>query len=143
MRTNSIVSAFAAVLTLFVGMCIGAIGASAEPDPAAYAKCAAACRECAKACDACNKHCLAMVKGGDKAHLISAKLSADCMEVCNVAAKIVERKGPMSTAICEACAKACDLCAAECKKNVKMAPMAACKKSCDACSAACKKMIGS
>jgi hypothetical protein len=106
-----------------------------------YARCARACADCKKACEACNKHCQGMAKAGIKGHERSLALSGDCRDACDAAAKIVARKGPLSKAICEACAKACDACGAECKKYPDMAEMAACAKSCAICAKACREMI--
>ena len=135
--TLSILFIAASLFTATTGQALAQQGHAAS----LYAKCAAACHACSTECDACNKHCLGMVAAGDKAHLKSAKISADCKVICDAAAKICEQKGPLSTDICEACIKACDTCAAECAKSPRMAPMAACKKACDQCVAACKLMI--
>jgi hypothetical protein len=121
-----------------VGLC-GAEKAEAEPQKSAakpagdvYGRCAKACADCAKVCAACFKHCQGMAKAGMKGHEKSARLSADCLEICQSAAKIVARKGPLSKAICEACLKACEACGA---------PMAACAKSCADCAKVCREMI--
>jgi hypothetical protein len=129
--------AFAAILAL----CSATVWARSEVDTATYTRCAAACRDCEKACAACNKHCVAMVKSGNKEHAVSARLSADCMDICATAAKLCARKGPMSADICKACAAACEGCGSECGKYPNMAVMSACKKSCVACAAACHELI--
>jgi len=137
---------FAAVAAVFLAGAIsfGAIptGAAPNPDAAAYSNCEKACLACAKACAACHKHCLAMVKSGDKGHAVSAALSADCLDVCTLTAKVISRKGPLTSVVCDACMKACDACGEECGKSPNMAPMAECKKACNACSAACRALIG-
>jgi hypothetical protein len=116
--------------------------AHAAPAADLHKKCAAACKACEEACLECNKHCTAMVKAGNKEHAKSVKLSADCRDICAVAARICARKGPMSVEICKACAAACDACSKECGKSMNMPQMAACKKACDECSKACLEMIG-
>jgi hypothetical protein len=113
----------------------------AAPNDAMYAKCAKVCKDCMQACKACNTHCAGMVKSGKKEHEKSLKLSADCRDICALAATICERKGPMTAAICEACRIACDACGKECQKYPNMKPMADCAKSCAVCSKACQEMI--
>ncbi len=115
--------------------------ASAGPTAALYSKCSRACAACMKACQACNKHCIGMAAAGMKGHEKSIALSADCRDICDVAAKLTARRGPMSVAIVEACLKACEACGAECGKSPEMAPMAACAKSCAECAATCRELI--
>jgi hypothetical protein len=115
--------------------------AIAAPDAAMYAKCAKACKECTQSCKECNAHCAGMVKSGMKEHTKSLQLSADCADICALAAKLCDRKGPLAPSICEACEKACDVCRTECHKYPTMKPMAACDRACDACAKVCKEMM--
>ncbi len=115
--------------------------AAPHPNAAAYAKCAKACRDCMRACQTCNRHCTDMVKSGMKGHEKMVSLTADCRDICALAAKLCERHGPMTAAICQACLQACTACGKECSQYPKMAPMAACSRSCAACAAACQEMI--
>lgn len=125
-----------------MGLLEGDTPAEAQtPKDDVYAPCAKACADCEKACTACNKHCAAMVKAGMTEHEKSRQLSADCRELCAASYKIVSRKGPMSAAVCEACAMACDACGAECAKYPDMATMKACAVSCAVCAKACRTMI--
>lgn len=133
-RAMRVVLALAALLAL-------APAAMAAPDAAMYAKCAKACSTCMASCKACNTHCEAMVKSGMKQQVVSARLSADCRDLCDVAARLTARKGPMTAAACTACAEGCDACGKECRKYPSMKPMADCAKSCDACAKACREMI--
>ena len=111
--------------------------ADAKPSDALYASCAKACAHCEAACRTCHKHCLAM--GAE--YVVSQRLSADCMELCTVAAKLSARRGPMAVAACRACLQACRACGAECSKYPQMSVMAGCAKSCAACAAACEAMV--
>ncbi|HLK58603.1 MAG TPA: hypothetical protein VKU00_18680 [Chthonomonadaceae bacterium] len=106
-----------------------------------YAKCAKACNDCMATCQACTKHCEAMIKAGTKGHETTQKLSADCADICAAAAKICNRQGPMTVAICAICARACESCGAACAKYPDMKPMQDCVKSCKVCAAACHDMV--
>jgi hypothetical protein len=106
-----------------------------------YARCAKACKDCQAACSACSAHCAGMIKAGDKAHVKTKQLSDDCADICAAAAKLTQRKGPLTNTICEACANACDACGAECAKYPTMKTMMDCVKSCKACAKACRDMI--
>jgi len=108
-----------------------------------YARCAKACIDCRKACTACSKHCVSMVAAGMKEHVKSKSLADDCADICAAAANITARRGPMSAAICAACAKACDACGAECRKWPAMEPMKYCAQSCSDCAKACREMLKS
>jgi hypothetical protein len=108
-----------------------------------YAHCTKACADCHAACSACATHCAGMIKSGDKTHVKSKQLAEDCGDICATAAKLTARKGPMTAAICDACAKACDACGAECAKYPDMKPMQDCVKSCKVCAKACRDMIAS
>ena len=108
-----------------------------------YGICVKACTDCQASCSACVKHCEGMIKAGNAAHGKSKKLAEDCRDICAAAAKLTARKGPMSAAICDACAKACDACGAECVKYPDMKTMQDCVKSCKACAKACRAMAAS
>lgn len=115
--------------------------ALAAPGSDLYARCAKACADSAKACQTCHKHCEGMVNSGKKEHEKTLALSADCMDICALAAKLCERKGPLAVAMCETCIKACQACGSECAKYPKMAPMAECAKSCATCVKVCQEMV--
>jgi len=120
---------------------MGMAGAGQKATNATYAHCAKACSDCMKACAACSRHCASMIAAGQKEHVTSKRLSDDCGDICATTAKICSRRGPMTAAICEACASACDACGAECRKYPTMQPMKACAQSCAVCARACREMI--
>jgi hypothetical protein len=82
-----------------------------------------------------------MAKAGVKGHAESARLSADCRDICDLCAKILARKGPLSAAMCSACEKACRACGTACGKHPSMAEMLACSKSCAACVKSCQAVV--
>jgi hypothetical protein len=125
------------VLLLFAA----APAALAAPSAAMYARCAKACKTCMTACQTCTTHCEAMIKSGMTEHRKTARISADCRDLCDVAARLCARKGPMTADACKACLSACDACGKECKKYPAMKPMKDCGKACDVCEKACKEMI--
>jgi len=108
-----------------------------------YVRCARACNDCKAACEACVKHCTAMIKAGAKEHEKTRRLSEDCGDICTTAARLCARKGPLTPAICEACAKACDACGAECGKHPDMKDMRDCARSCQVCAKACRELVNS
>ncbi|HZT41252.1 MAG TPA: hypothetical protein VFA07_03640 [Chthonomonadaceae bacterium] len=129
-------------LTSLAGLSsIGNAIAGQKATNAMYAHCAKACSDCMTACAACSKHCASMIAAGQKQHAKTKRLSDDCRDICAAAAKVCSRRGPMTAAICEACAAACDACGAECGKYPTMQPMKACTQSCAACAKACREMI--
>ncbi len=131
-------------LVTFAGialMILASVGTLASPTAAQYAKCAGACAKCMAACKTCNRHCASMSKPGGKEHLASLQLSADCRDLCDVAARLCSRKGPMTVEVCKACLTACAACGKECAKYPNMRPMSDCAKSCAACGKACQEMI--
>jgi hypothetical protein len=128
------------IVTMYAGLTAQANG-QVKPGGEPYAKCAKACADCKALCDACVKHCQSMVSAGMKEHAKSLALSRDAADVCNAAARIVSRKGPLSKPICEACLKACEACGSECRKYPTMKPMKDCADSCARCTAACRDML--
>jgi hypothetical protein len=103
--------------------------------------CAKACGDCARECESCARHCADLIVEGRKEHMVTLGDCADCAEFCTAAAKIVSRRGPMSAAICESCAKACDVCGAACEKFPSDEHMKRCAQECRTCAKACRDML--
>ena len=104
-------------------------------------ECARVCADCLRECESCSDHCARLLASGKKEHLTTLQTCADCAEVCAAAAKIASRHGPLAVAICEACAKACDICGAACEKTPDDQHMQKCAKACRDCAKACRDMI--
>ena len=104
-------------------------------------ECAKACSDCARACSSCSTHCAEMLGAGKAAHKASLMSCQDCADVCNAAAEIVSRRGPMTDLICRACADACGLCGKECEKFPSDKHMTMCAKECRRCEKACRDML--
>jgi hypothetical protein len=104
-------------------------------------ECAKACADCMRECESCADHCAQLVASGKKEHLTTLRSCADCAEFCAAAAKIVSRYGPLAVTICEACAKACDVCGAACAKAPDDKHMQRCAKACRDCAKACRDMV--
>jgi len=103
--------------------------------------CAEACSQCAISCNSCVEHCIMQLSSGKQEHLSTLKLCNDCADLCSLAARIESRSGPLNRLVCEACAKACDKCSAECSKFKDQPHMMECAKSCESCATACREMI--
>jgi hypothetical protein len=103
--------------------------------------CAKACADCMLQCDSCQHHCAHLVAEGKKDHFNTLRLCGDCAAVCAAAARITSGHGPLSTTICDSCAKACDTCGAACEKFPSDEHMTSCAKACRACAKACRDMI--
>jgi len=146
MHRRVVLGALLGVLSL-----VGWAGLHARPDDKPGAdkghthahadKCAKACSECMRECEACARHCLRMVADGQKDHVHTLSMCADCGDLCALAAKVVSRHGPMAGPICEGCAKACDACATACEKSPDDEHMKRCAQACHDCAKACREMV--
>ncbi len=112
----------------------------ADEHHAMYEACAKVCADCMLVCEKTAHHCSELVVAGKKEHAKPAMLAADCAEFCALSAKLTARHSDLSPAACEACAKACDMCGAECAKFADMPEMKACIESCKKCAASCREM---
>lgn len=106
-----------------------------------YEKCARACTRCMRECESCALHCAKLVSQGHKEHMKTLGTCLDCSEFCVAAAKIISHHGPLSSTICEACAKACDVCGAACAKFADDKHMQRCAQACRDCAQACREMV--
>ena len=104
-------------------------------------KCLKACADCAKECESCFRHCTMMVTQGKKEHVRTLRTCVDCGDLCALAAKLTARQGAFMGLTCEACAKACDGCGAECDKHPNDEHMKRCAKACRECAKACREMV--
>lgn len=107
---------------------------------ATYVDCARMCGECQLACEKCFDHCGMQAANGKAEHAKAMKLSQDCSEFCGMAAKLTGRRSSLSPLAREACAKACDACAAECETFADSSAMKGCAEACKKCAAACREM---
>lgn len=96
-----------------------------------------AINECAASCGGCADACIG------EGMLECARTCLDCADVCRATAAILARPAP-SGAIwrtqLEACAAACDECAAECASHDDD-HCQACAASCRACAEACRTLL--
>ena len=106
-----------------------------------FDQCAKACSDCLRECESCADYCARLVASGKKDHLTTWQTCADCAEFCAAAAKIASRHGPLAVTICEACAKACDVCGTACEKTPDDKHMQECAKACRECATACRAMV--
>lgn len=131
------------------GLVLGgqAIAADRDPEPASghgdrrLDACADACGKCLRECEACSTHCAGLLAAGRKEHAGVQRLCQDCADLCTAAVRLVSRRGPLMEAACETCARACDLCAAECEKFSGDRSLEACASACRTCAAACREML--
>jgi hypothetical protein len=103
--------------------------------------CLKACAHCAKECESCFAHCVGMVAEGKKEHVATLRSCNDCGDMCAMSGKLIARDGAFMNQMCEACAKACDGCGAECAKFPHDEHMARCAQACKDCAAACREMV--
>lgn len=142
MARLALLAALVVVVTRTPGDPAAAGGKKHAGDHAAHMQqCAKACADCMRECDMCARYCADLVAQGKKDHLHTLGTCLDCAEFCASAARIVSRNGPMVNTICEACAKACDVCGAACEKHSGDAHMQRCAKACRDCAAACREML--
>jgi len=115
--------------------------AAGHADDRGLAACADACGKCLRECESCSTHCAGLLAAGKREHAATLRLCLDCADLCTAALRLVSRRGPLMEAICETCARACDLCAAECGKFPGERSLEACAAACRICAAACREML--
>ena len=132
-------------MALFAAIAFSAVAPSMvqadEHKDSKMKKCAEVCAACQVECDSCFDHCLQLLAKGEKAHLETAKLCADCAECCKACATLCARNSALSQPMLECCAKCCEECAAACEKFPDDKHMAACAKSCRDCAKECRSML--
>jgi hypothetical protein len=134
-------SGIAAALLMMTGPAVPAADEKHDAHAAHFDACAKACYDCSRACEMCAHHCAHLVAEGKKEHMTTLGTCTDCSGFCILAGKIVSHRGPMSSQVCEACAKACDTCAGECEKFANDQHMKDCAKACRDCAKACREML--
>lgn len=101
--------------------------------------CLEACVECLVACEMCSDACL-----GEKdvaMLLMCIRLDRDCADACATAIRVMARGGPLTAAVCRACADACDACAEECEKHAQHHDHCRiCAEACRSCADECRRM---
>ena len=77
-----------------------------------YQDCIGACFVCAQECEHCWDGCIGMTEMAT-----CVRTCRDCLELCWVCSGFLSRGSQLAAEVCGACARACDLCAAECEKH--------------------------
>ena len=99
-----------------------------------YQDCIGACFVCAQECEHCGGACISMTEMAN-----CVRTCRDCSELCWVCAAYMSRGSQLAAEVCGACARACDLCAAECEKH-SAEHCTRCAKACRYCAKECRKM---
>lgn len=111
--------------------------------PEALATCIDACFDCAQACTACADACLGEDMVADMGRCITADLN--CADVCGAAGRVLSRQSAYSpeltTAVVEACRRACAICAEVCEGHAQMDHCKVCAEACRRCEAACGALL--
>ena len=81
-----------------------------------HENCADACYDCSRKCTKGFRHCHGKVVGGMKLYEKATVLCNDCSEICLMVAKLVDRRSPLMSITCCACAESCEKCILECEK---------------------------
>lgn len=96
------------------------------------------CNRCRDECDnVLFTHCLD--KGGRHLEPAHVRLMADCIEICQTAAKSMLRGSEIHSVICGACAEVCEACADSCEA-LGGEKMKACAEICRRCAQSCQEM---
>jgi hypothetical protein len=103
--------------------------------------CMKECARCARECESCLNHCLELIADGKKEHVRTLRTCNDCGDMCAMAGKLIARDDAFMNLMCDACAKACDGCGAECTKFAHDDHMARCARACKDCATACRDMV--
>ena len=117
---------------------------SSTLDHDALLECLRACHDCAASCTVCADACLAedMVK-----ELVRCiRLNLDCADVCEITGRVLARQTEPDTSLLraqlEACARACEVCGAECARHADMHEHCrVCAESCRRCAEACHRLL--
>jgi hypothetical protein len=108
-----------------------------------FDKCSRICGACAVECHRCAQYCSKLAIGGKKEYDELRHLCAACGDMCSLCSRqnAWERPGPVTSVLCDASAKLCDLCAAACAKYPDDKKLVACAKECQECAAHCRAMV--
>jgi hypothetical protein len=99
-----------------------------------YRSCIEACVACARECEQCGDACI-----DDPAMAGCVRTCRDCADHCWTCASSMSRNSPLLADLCRACAKACDLYAAECGKY-RAEHCRRCATACEGCGEECRKI---
>ena len=117
----------------------------AQGDNDALLACIEACFDCAQTCTSCADACLA--EQDVRAMVGCIRLNLDCADACAATGRIVtrqtERNDRLLTSQLEACATACNACAAECEKHSAMEHCRVCARAYRTCEEACRNLSAS
>ncbi len=113
-------------------------------DRAALLECLRACHDCATACTACADACLAEEQL--KMLVRCIRLNLDCADVCSATGRVLARQTEpdlgLLRAQLQACARACEVCGAECARHGdEHEHCRVCADSCRRCADACNRLL--
>lgn len=116
----------------------------AAPDRDALLECLRECHDCAAACAVCADACLAEEMVKELVRCI--RLNLDCADVCEATGRVLARQtepdASLLRAQLEACARACEVCGAECARHADMHEHCrVCAESCRRCAQACRRVL--
>ena len=106
--------------------------------------CIEECYSCAQACTVCADACLAEEMVADLRQCI--RLDLDCADICAATGAMASRRtdanAPVLAAVVGACAEACRVCAAECRRHAgHHEHCRICAGACDRCERACTEAL--
>ncbi len=96
------------------------------------------CTQCSQVCEQLIQHCL--MKGGAHAELRHIRLLQDCVDICTLSARFMNRESAFHHKTCETCAEVCLACAQDCERFHDDEMMSACADVCRRCAESCQKM---
>jgi len=107
--------------------------------------CIEACQACAQACTTCADACLSEPTVAELTRCIRSDLS--CSAVCQATAAVLSRSpegdARIVSALLEACAQACVVCAEECERHADLHEHCRlCAEACRSCERVCRDLIG-
>lgn len=102
---------------------------------------AASCMECSQACRGFIHELRPESAPGRDSLAELVRIADECSEICIVTATLLARRGPLSPAICQACADACQRLAAACDTMNSSPSVTNCQRLAMACGQACRHII--
>jgi hypothetical protein len=110
-----------------------------------HAECIQACAGCATACELCLASMLDMLKGAtapsdtdpQSQQSECPKCCIVCAAICQACIRVLSTDSPFAKDMCDLCAKVCDWCEQECRKEGHDHCLK-CAEACEACARACR-----
>src|SRR5215813_6997709 len=130
MNRRHVLAAVAATVAILIALADQPTLAAGGDHSEHFDKCSRICGACAVECHRCAQHCSKLTAGGKKEFDELRHLCAACGDMCYLCSRqsAWERPGAVTSVLCDASAKLCEMCAAACAKYPDDKQLAGCAK---------------